>query len=431
MKQEIINYLKGKKILILGFGREGKSALDFIRTNLPEAEVVVADQNPLELENIAVISGPDYLDACANCDIIIKSPGVVIKNFIPEEQKQKITSITDLFLRFCPNPIVGITGTKGKSTTSSLTDFVLRECGRRSILAGNIGKPCFDIIDEIRVDTTIVLELSCHQLEFVSASPHIAILLNLYEEHLDHYLSAADYYSAKKNIFKHQKADDYLIYGDVWQHTSPEEIEHAPAGTKIDLSSEAPIKLNEIHTQLLGEHFAKDILAVYYACTALGLEKDEILQAIAKFHGLPHRLEYIGRHKNIDFYNDSIATAQEAVISAIKAVKNVDTIILGGMDRGLDYHPLVEFLRSSSVRNVLLLPNTAESFERIFNEAPYSQKLIYCENLEAAVLTAYHVTAEGYSCLLSPAAASYGFYKNFEERGKHFCELVQKYSTES
>ena len=115
MKQEIINYLKGKKILILGFGREGKSALDFIRTNLPEAEVVVADQNPLELENIAVISGPGYLDACANCDIIIKSPGVVIKNFIPEEQKQKITSITDLFLRFCPNPIVGITGTKGKN----------------------------------------------------------------------------------------------------------------------------------------------------------------------------------------------------------------------------------------------------------------------------------------------------------------------------
>ena len=139
MKQEIINYLKGKKILSLGFGREGKSALNFIRTNLPEAEVVVADQNPLELENIAVISGPGYLDACANCDIIIKSPGVVIKNFIPEEQKQKITSITDLFLRFCPNPIVGITGTKGKSTTSSLTDFVLRECGRHSILAGNIG----------------------------------------------------------------------------------------------------------------------------------------------------------------------------------------------------------------------------------------------------------------------------------------------------
>lgn len=429
MKQEIINFLIGKKILILGYGREGKSALDFIHANLPEADVVVADQNPIELENTKVISGPDYLDACADCDIIIKSPGVIIKDFISAEQKQKITSITDLFLRFCPNPVVGITGTKGKSTTSSLIDFVLQKCGRNSILVGNIGKPCFDIIDDIRVDTTIVFELSCHQLEFISASPHIAILLNLYEEHLDHYLSAEDYYSAKKNIFKHQNVDDYLIYGDIWEHTSAEEIEHAPAGTKIDLSGQSPVNPSEIRTHLLGEHFKKDIIAVYYACAALGLEKNEILNAVAKFRGLPHRLEFVGTHKNINFYNDSIATAQEAVISAIKAVKNVDTIILGGMDRGLDYRPLVDFLRSSSVRNVLLLPNTAQSFERIFNEAPYSQKLIYCENLEAAVVTAYHVTAEGFSCLLSPAAASYGFYKNFEERGKHFCELVEKYGS--
>ena len=427
MKQEIINFLTGKKILILGYGREGKSALDFIRHNLSEAEVVVADQNQLNLTDIKTISGPNYLEACADYDIIIKSPGVIIKNYIPDEQKQKITSITDLFLRFCPNPIVGITGTKGKSTTSSLVNFILQKCGRHSILVGNIGKPCFDIIDDIRVDTTIVFELSGHQLEFVQASPHIAILLNLYEEHLDHYLTAKDYYFAKKNIFKYQTADDYLIYGDIWQHTDASELENAPVGTKIDFLAEAPFPKSEIRTHLLGEHFINDIIAAFYACQALGLEKDEILAAVADFHGLPHRLEYVGDFKNISFYNDSIATAQEAVISAIKAIKNVDTIILGGMDRGLDYHPLVEFLRSSQVRNVLLLPNTAQSFERIFNEAPYSQKLVYCESMEAAVVTAYHITAEKHSCLLSPAAASYGFYKNFEERGQHFCDLVKKY----
>lgn len=431
MKQEIINFLTGKKILILGYGREGKSALEFIRANLPEAEVVLADQNPIEIDNIPVISGPDYLSACADCDIIIKSPGVTIKDFIPTEQKEKITSITDLFLRFCPNPVVGITGTKGKSTTSSLVDFVLRKCGRSSVLAGNIGKPCFDIIDDLRIDTTVVLEMSCHQLEYIQASPHVAILLNLYEEHLDHYVSADDYYSAKKNIFKHQKADDYLIYGDIFQHASREEINLAPAGTKIDLFGENNIDTSKIKTHLLGEHFLRDICAVIHACEALGLDREEIIKAVADFRGLPHRLEYVGNFKNINFYNDSIATAQEAVINAIKAVKNVDTVILGGMDRGLDYHTLVEFLRSSQVRNILLLPNTEQSFERIFNEAPFSQKLIFCENMEAAIITAYQVTAEGFSCLLSPAAASYGFYKNFEERGKHFCELVEKYGTNS
>ncbi len=430
MKQEIINFLTGKKILILGFGREGKSAYNFIRANLPDAELIIADQNLVEAEGATIVAGPDYLSACADCDVIIKSPGVTIKDFISDEEKAKITSITDLFLRFCPNPIVGITGTKGKSTTASLVDFVLQKCGRHSILVGNIGKPCFDIIDDIRMDTTIVFEISCHQLEYIQASPHIAILVNLYEEHLDHYVDAEDYYTAKKNIFKYQKSDGYLIYGDIFQHASREEIDHAPAGTKVDFAN-SDVDVSQIRTHLLGEHFIRDICAVIHACEALGLSREEIIAAAADFRGLPHRLEFVGTYKNISFYNDSIATAQEAVISAIKAVKNVDTIILGGMDRGLDYHVLVEFLRESQIRNVILLPNTEQSFERIFSEAPYSQKLIYCEDMEAAVITAYQVTAEEHSCLLSPAAASYGFYKNFEERGADFCNLVKKYSAES
>ena len=426
MKQDIIDFLKDKSILILGYGREGKSALEFVRANLPGANYAVAAQEELMIDNVHTYWGDDYLDAVKDYDVVIKSPGVVIKDFLDDEQKAKITSLTDLFVRFTKNPIIGITGTKGKSTTSSLIYHILHNSNKDALLVGNIGKPCFDVIDDINPETIIVFEMSCHQLEFIQASPHIAILLNIYEEHFDHYTTPEGYFDAKKNIFRHQGKDDILIYGDIFQHASHEELDALPM-QKINIYHDINIPQKVIKTNLMGEHNYYDILAAAAACEACGVTEDDILKAVESFRGLPHRLEYVGKFKNIKFYNDSIATAQEAVISAIKAIGDVDSIILGGMDRGLDYHVLVEFIRSSSIRNVLLLPNTVESFERIFNEAPHSQVLMPVENMEAAVKTAYEVTAEDHTCLLSPAAASYGFYKNFEERGDDFCRLVQEY----
>ena len=187
MKQDIIDFLKNKKILILGYGREGKSALSFLQQNLPDAIFAVADQNPIEIDGVDAICGENYLDAVKDYDVVIKSPGIPTRDFVNADQLSKITSLTDLFLRFCPNTIIGVTGTKGKSTTTSLTHHILKTAGRDALLVGNIGKPCFDTIDLIHDDTIIVFELSCHQLEFVHKSPHIAILLNLYEEHFDHY----------------------------------------------------------------------------------------------------------------------------------------------------------------------------------------------------------------------------------------------------
>ena len=428
MKQDIIDFLRDKSILILGYGREGKSALEFVQANLPGANYAVASQEELIIENVHTYWGDDYLDAVKEYDVVIKSPGVVIKDYLDDEQKAKITSLTDLFMRFTKNPIIGITGTKGKSTTSSLIYHILHNSNRDAILVGNIGKPCFDVIDDINPETIIVFEMSCHQLEFIQASPHIALLLNIYEEHFDHYTTPEGYFEAKKNIFRHQSADDILIYGDIFQHASHEEIDALPM-RKINIYHDINIPRKDIKTSLIGEHNYYDILAAAAACEACGVTEDEILKAVETFRGLPHRLEYVGDFKGIKFYNDSIATAQEAVVNAIKAIGNVDTIILGGMDRGLDYHVLVEFIRTTPIRNVLLLPNTVESFERIFNEAPHSQVLMPVENMEAAVKTAFEVTAEGHTCLLSPAAASYGFYKNFEERGKDFCRLVQQYGT--
>ncbi|MBR1939584.1 UDP-N-acetylmuramoyl-L-alanine--D-glutamate ligase [Candidatus Saccharibacteria bacterium] len=429
MQEEIANHLRNKSILVIGYSREGQSAVDFIQKYLPEAHFAVADQKQLDLPGIECFCGEDYLAHCDDFDVIIKSPGVPVKDNFSAENRAKITSCTDLFLQFCPNTTIGVTGTKGKSTTTSLVHHILTKCGKHAIIGGNIGRSVFDLFDEITPDAILVLELSCHQLEFIHKSPNIAILLNLYEEHLDHYNSAEEYYNAKKNIFRHQNSSDTLIFGDIFQHATKEEIAAAPAGQKINLATDAQIDTNKIQTQLLGAHNLINIRAAAAACEAIGLQEADILEAVKDFRGLPHRLEFVGEFNGIKFYNDSIATAQEAVINAVKTISDADTLILGGMDRGLNYTKLLDFLRTSQLSNIILLPNTAERMQRQLNEQPHDKNVIIAENMSTAVQAAYRVTAPGHSCLLSPAAASYGFYKNFEERGEVFRANVKKYAT--
>ena len=426
MKDQILDYLRGKSILILGFGREGRSSFDFIRKNLPEAQLAIADQSEINdsiVKNTTVISGDNYLEACKDYDVILKAPGVIIKDSLDDATKTKITSQSDLFMRVFHNQVIGVTGTKGKSTTSSLIYHVLKNAGYDTQLVGNIGKPCFDIIDGITPNTVVVFELSAHQLEFIQASPHIAVLLNIYEEHFDHYSSPDAYYQAKKNIFKYQSVNDLLIYGDIFQHASEQEIAAIPA-MKIDITKTTIVPRDQIRTQLIGEHNQLNIQVAAAIAYAFKIDGEVFKQAVASFKPLPHRLEYVGTFRNIKFYNDSIATAQEAVINAIKALGDVDTIILGGMDRGIDYHPLVDFIRTSNIRNVILLPATDERFRQIFAEDRYLQGLFPVKDMREAVTQAYKLTTPSKSCLLSPAAASYGFYKNFEERGNDFKNLV-------
>lgn len=427
MKEQIINYLRNKSILILGFGREGRSSYNFLRKELPDATIAIADQKEITDENVVknttIISGDNYLEACKNYDIILKAPGVIIKDYLDQSTKAKITSQTDLFMRVFRDHIIGVTGTKGKSTTSSLIHHVLSKAGFDSKLVGNIGKPCFDVIDDIKDNTYIVYELSAHQLEYIQASPHIAVLLNIYEEHFDHYTTPDDYYQAKKNIYRYQNANDLLIYGDIYQHTKPEELNQS-ASYKIDITRTEIVPPSQIRTKLLGEHNMRNIQVAAAIAYALRINGEVFKDAVASFEPLPHRLEYIGTFRNIKFYNDSIATAQEATINAIKAINDVDTLILGGMNRGLDYHPLVNFLRSSGVRNIILLPDTTTVFQQIFAEDHYRQGLFAVSDMKEAVQKAYELTEPTHSCLLSPAAASYNRYKNFEERGNDFKKLV-------
>ena len=429
MKNKIIEFLEGKKILIIGFGREGKSAYKFIKDNIKNYELVIADKNDIEIDdNIKTFCGDNYLEAIKYCDIAIKSPGIIIKDYISNEDKQKITSLTDLFLRFCPNKIIGVTGTKGKSTTSSLIYHILKENKFDTYLIGNIGIPCFDVIDKVKKDTVLVYELSCHQLEFVKASPSISVLLNLYEEHLDHYIDINAYINAKKNIYKYQNANDYLIYGDVWNYISKDEIEKIKSKKIYIEDNQLNIKYDDIKTSLIGDHNKKNIITACIVVSILGISVNDALDAVKTFKGLEHRLEFVGEFNNIKFYNDSIATAQEAVINAVESLKNVNTIILGGMDRGLDYTALMKYLSTSSVENIILLPDTNKRMRETLNIFTHNKQIYDVKDMDEAVKLSYQYTKHNKICLLSPAAASYGFYLNFEKRGEHFKKLVKDYS---
>lgn len=425
MKQDIINFLSNKKILIIGFGREGKSAFEFIKENVSYSKLAVADKNNIQIDNIKTYTGDNYLDSTKDYDIVIKSPGIIIKDYISDKEKEKITSLTDLFLRFCPNKIIGITGTKGKSTTSSLIYHILKENNYDTYLIGNIGIPCFDVIDLIKENTILVYELSCHQLEFVKASPDISVLLNLYQEHLDHYIGVNEYINAKKNIYKYHTKDNHLIYGNISNYMNDEEIKTINS-TLHDIYKYKEIDIESIKTNLIGTHNKYNIITAIIATSLVGVKKEDALNAVASFNGLEHRLEYVGKFKDIKFYNDSIATACEAVISACNSIKDVNTIIIGGMERNINYDNLVDYLIKSNIENIILLPNTNIRIKNIFDKYSHNKNIILVKDMEEAVDISFKITKKNTSCLLSPAAASYGFYLNFEKRGEHFKELVTK-----
>jgi UDP-N-acetylmuramoylalanine--D-glutamate ligase len=412
---ELLNFFNEKKVLILGFGLEGKSTLKLIE-DLP-CEIVIADKNPEALQDLPYIlyEGDNYLDSLhdGSIDIIMKSPGISFKGLeIPDYIKQKITSQTDLLLRFRQNKIIGITGTKGKSTVSSLIHHILKYCGKNAELIGNIGIPPLET--QFPPETILVCEMSCHQLEYVKASPNTAVYLNLYEEHLDHYNSFEDYRAAKENIFLYQNENDLLIYNK--ELISLKLLSSKARKLEMAYEDFIPVK-----TFLQGKHNQYNINVAVAACVHMGCNKAEAIKAAETFTGLPHRLEFVCRINGAEFINDSISTIPKAVISAYEAYPDTDTIIIGGMDRGINYTELIDFLPESGIINVIALP---DSGYKIVESLLMTTLKIYCaRDMEDAVGHAVKVTKT--RCILSPAAASYGFYKNFEERGEHFKELLK------
>lgn len=430
---QIIEYIKSKNVLILGMGREGKSTLSYIRKHLPEKHLTVADRNGFQSEdgNITVISGENYLKNLGDFDIVFKSPGIAFLDDISYPETTEITCQTDMFLRFCKPTVVGITGSKGKTTTSTLIYEMLKAGGVNTCLIGNIGVPVFEKADEDE-SLVAVIEMSSHQLEFTKVSPHVAVLVNIYQEHLDHYKTGfKGYVEAKLNIAVHQNENDYLIYNPEQDLEGVVDWKNVIKGkgvpvTFTDAKNDAFV--NELWNStehLKGEHNRQDIAYALAVARIFGVGDDAVRTAIKSFGGIEHRMEYVGVINDISWYNDSIATIPTAVMGAVKALGTVDTLLFGGLDRGIDYGDFIDFLDSCTIKNLVGLPETGHMIINTLKEKGTNKNLVRAKNMEDAVKICNEVTEKGKICLFSPAAASYNYYKNFEEKGRHYKAEIQ------
>ena len=454
MIEGLLNYFKDKKVIILGFGREGKSSYSFLRSNFPELPIEIVDENTnlideneflKEDKNLEFNLTADYFKDIDQYDVVLKTPGISLKDYDITSFKGKIKSQLELLFEFIPCFKIGITGTKGKSTTSTLIYNMLKDQGKDALLLGNIGEPYFNDFDKMNKDTTLVLELSSHALEFVNHSPNIAILLDIYPEHLDHHNNVQEYIDAKFNIAKYQgkedvfiynavneimknqnfnyKANDYAVYGRVDNINIPEENNAVYVKDNRVIISNEDCGTSEMERTLKGEHNLNNILFALTVCRILNLDIDKAYKTIAEFKTLNHRLELVGTYDGITYYDDSISTIPEAAINAVLALDNVNTILLGGMDRGVDLSKLYSFLKTSNVENIICMYKTGEY---IYNELKDYKTCYLVKDLAEAVAKAKEVTKKDTICLLSPSSASYGYFKNFEERGDKFQELVKK-----
>ena len=399
----MLEEFKNKKIAILGFGREGQDTFKFLKKLFPKKKIDIADQK----------FDKNYLQKLKNYDIIIKSPGIPFKK-IHRCHLWKITTQTEIFFENCPGTIIGVTGTKGKSTTAYWIYQVLKNAGKKVHLIGNIGVPVLASLLKAKKDDIFVYELSSHQLYNLKQSPHIAVLLNIYPEHLDYYRNFKDYWQAKANIVKYQTKNDYLIYNAA-----------DPLVRKIaEKSKTKKIPIN-------GKYYALNRAA------AEAVAKIFKAPMPKKLKMLPHRLEYAGKFKGIEFYNDSLSTIPETAIEALDFLGDkVQTMILGGFDRGLDFGELAKWLLRSKVKTLILFPTTGKRILNALNDLSDLRHRSIIErcrkslNMEEAVKLAYKYTDRGKICLMSPASPSFGIFKDYAQRGDLFKKFVKKYGRE-
>ena len=446
MIEKIEPWIKGKRILLLGYGREGQSTWNVLRRLGTYEALDIADlKAPAALPEDGTVwhTGPDYQKCMDDYDVVFKSPGIVLER--PEnEYRCSILSQTEVFFQCFRDQIIGITGTKGKSTVTTLLYHLLKQAGMDALLVGNIGIPALDHMEEVKPDTRIVFELSCHQLEYMTVSPHIGILVNIHEEHLDHYGTMEKYVEAKHHIFKNQRPDDILICNVQClpgEGTCPSGLIRAGmdgSGKELDVVQEQDgtwvhfrgksfcIPTDEI--KLLGQHNYFDIGVAYGVCSILGMDDQVFARGLKTYEPLPHRLQYIGEREGVKYYDDSISTICDTTIQALKTLKDTDTVLIGGMDRGIDYRELIEYLSDCQVPHIILMEATGKriykEIHKYYPEFKNRARLILAEHLEDGVKRARQITRPGTSCVLSPAAASYGIFRNFEERGETFSRLV-------
>lgn len=425
--------LKNKKILIVGKGIEGIAVEKYLRSHFKGVKLDIVDQK----------DGKNYLDKQDDYDLAVKSAGIK-----PEVIEIPYTTATNIFLANAKGKVIGITGTKGKSTTSTLIYQMLVKQGLDVHLGGNIGNSPLDFIDNLNDNSWTVLEMSSFQLNDARVSPHIAVLLMITQEHLDYHKTQEAYVDAKRNILHFQTEKDFAVInkdylasnesdthtnGKIFRVSREREVGNG-CFVKDDTiwfsSNGAKEKIIETSKiKLLGKHNLENVCAASCAAKLAGVSTPNIAKVLEGFGGLEHRLEYVGENRGILFYNDSLATVPEAAIEAMEALPETETLIAGGFDRGLDYSSLARYLNKGQIKTLILFaPSGARIWEEICkttSEGSRPEKFDVT-TMEQAVRIAAAETLSGKIVLLSPASASFGTFKDYKDRGEQFKNAVLK-----
>jgi UDP-N-acetylmuramoylalanine--D-glutamate ligase len=325
----------------------------------------------------------------------------------------KIRGIINLFLEKARGKVVGITGTKGKSTVTTLIYFILKQANLEAILVGNIGIADLEILETDNPNRIYVYEMSSYMCQMLdNISPEIAVFTSFYPDHLDFHHSLQAYFEAKQKITKFQKPEDFLVTTE----TLAKEL--TTQAKKIEIDSEE--NLSHFETKLKGQHNQLNCNLAYHVCKILGLNEDLILECIKNYQPLPGRLELIKKANGIEFYEDALATIPEATWLAIQALEKVDTIILGGLDRGLDFEEFAQKLATSQIRNFIIFP---ENGQKMVKNIPKNQ-VFEAKNMQQAVEIAFKKTKG--ICLLSTASPSYNMFKNYQDRSNQYKYWIEK-----
>ncbi len=434
------------KIAIIGYGVEGKSAEKYYQAQ--HANITICDvRTSLETPaNTTAKLGENYLEDLDGFDLIVRSPGVNPNLILAKNPrvKAKITTLVNEFLKISPTKnIIGITGTKGKGTTTTLIAKMLEAAGKQVFTGGNIGLPPFEFLSALAPESWVVLELSSFQLYDLTRSPHIAVCLMIAPEHLDWHSDMADYTNAKAQLFSHQTPDDIAIF--LANNPYSKSItDHSP-GTKLPYfaSPGAHIEAGQIvidgHTicstddlKLLGKHNWQNACAAVTAVWQATQEVQPIRAVLTSFSGLEHRLELVREVDGVKYYDDSFGTTPETTIVAIDAFTQPKVLILGGSDKGTKFDELAATIKNADIRQVILIGNTTNSaFPTVTHKIEAALRAQGITNLISLVkpngpsmteiiATAQKTAHPGDVVLLSCACASFDMFKNYQDRGNQF-----------
>ncbi len=428
-----------KKVALLGFGVEGRAAWRYFHERGAEMTILSEDQPTDIPEGVAVEIGPNIFERAMGYDLVVRTPSIH-----PDRIKTdgKITSATIEFFKHCPAPIVGITGSKGKGTTSSLIHAILQAADIKSHLVGNIGIPALEVLPEIRANDVVVFELSSFQLWDLQQSPHIAVVLMIEPEHLDIHKDFEEYVNAKTNIRRYQKRQDMCYYHPTNRHAQfiAEQSRWHDQAFRYAVNDRGAVYVkdgkffsgdheicNTDVLQIPGAHNVENACAAMSA--ALNFTQDDVAikEGLSTFAGLPHRLKLVKRVGGVAYYDDSIATTPASAIAAIQAFTEPKVVILGGSDKGAKFDELAVEVSKQNVKAVLLIGQMREKLRQALERAGFTDNIIMDEKpMPEIVRKAQTLAKPGDVVLLSPACASFDMFKNYVDRGDQFTRAVEQ-----